>query len=187
MTRSEILDWLRAHRESVHGDPEAVLDHAEHEARRRAAEAAWLHAKRIAEGEVARWKGRSRGLHAREDWVAREFCHELARELRHLEPHPERESGEEERWVDGETLAALEREAREQLRLWIRELVGSEEHRVWGEVVRFTDARARSLVSEGAISTEERWERTHSYAETAARLAAILAQDYEEHAHPARD
>jgi hypothetical protein len=171
-----------AHREAVHGDPQEALDRAEREARRHASEDAWLHAKRIAEGEVERWKHRSHGLHARADWVAREFCHELARELRHLEPRPGAE--EAERWIAPETLGAFESEAREQLRSWLREVVGEEEHRVWAEVVRFTTARARSLVREGAVSTEERWEYTHSYAETAARLAAILASDYEQHAHP---
>jgi hypothetical protein len=182
MRRSEIIDWLRAHRESVHGDPETTLDRAEHEARRHAAEAAWLHAKRIAEAEVARWKGRSHGPHAREDWVAREFCHELARDLRHHEPH---DAGDDEsRWVDEPTLDAFERDAREQLREWIREVVGEEEHRVWAEVVRFTDGRAKALVREGVLSIDDRWEYTHSYAETAAQLAAILAHDYEEHAHP---
>jgi hypothetical protein len=68
----------------------------------------------------------------------------------------------------------------------VRQVAGEEEHRVWLEVVRFTDARARSLVREGRLSTEERWELTHSYAETAARLAAILAADYEEHARAPR-
>jgi hypothetical protein len=184
MTRSDILDWLRAHRESVHGDPEQVLDHAEHEARRRASQEAWLYAKQIAEQQIDLWNHRSRGMHSREDWVAREFCHELARELRGLEPHPE--PGDEEHWMDTETLGALERDARDQLREWISEIAGDEEHRVWRDVVRFTDARARSLVREGAVSTEERWEYTHSYAETAARLAAILAHDYEEHARETR-
>jgi hypothetical protein len=184
MTRKEILEWLRAHGEAVHGDPEEILERAEREARRRAAEAAWLHAKQIAEGEVERWKDRSHGLHAREDWVAREFCQELARELKRLEPHPE--AGGEERWVGEETLSAVEREARDQLRAWLRDVVGEEEHRVWRDVVRFTAARARSLVREGAVSTEGRWELTHSYAETAARLAALLAHDYETHAHPSR-
>ena len=179
MKRSEIVEWLRAHRESVHGDPEQMLDQAEHDARRHAAEQAWLHAKQIAEREMRVWKTRTGGVHAREDWVAREFCHELARELRRLEPHPD---GDETSLVDRSTLDAFERDARDQLRSWIREVAGEEEHRVWTEVVRFTDTRARSLIREGVLSTEDRWELTHSYAETAAHLAAILAHDYEEHA-----
>jgi len=183
MERNQILDWLRSHRESIHAEPDAVLDRVESAARRQAARDAWLHAKAIAERQLALWSQRSRGIHSREDWAAREFCHELARELKHLEPRPE---ADEAHWVDGETLGALEREAREQLRDWVREVAGEEEHRVWREVVRFTDGRARSLMNEGRISSEERWEYTHSYAETAVRLAAILAEDYEQQAGGAR-
>jgi hypothetical protein len=183
MERNQILDWLRSHRESVHADPAAVLDHAERTAREQAARDAWLHAKAIAERQMALWSQRSRGIHSREDWAAREFCHELARELKHLEPRPEADPAH---WLDAQTASAVEREARERLREWVRQVAGEEEHRVWLEVVRFTDARARSLVREGRLSTEERWELTHSYAETAARLAAILAADYEEHARAPR-
>jgi hypothetical protein len=183
MERTQILDWLRHHRESVHADPDLVLDHAERAARQQACHDAWLHAKAIAERQIALWNQRSKGIHSREDWAAREFCHELARELKHLEPRPEDDPAH---WLDAETLAACERDAREQLRDWVRQVAGEEEHRVWQEVVRFTDARARSLVREGRISTEERWEYTHSYAETAARLASILAADFEQHARAAR-
>jgi hypothetical protein len=183
MERTQILDWLRSHRESVHADPAGVLDRAEAGARRQAACDAWLHAKAIAERQLALWSQRSKGIHSREDWAAREFCHELAREMKHLEPHPE---ADEAHWVDRETLGALDGDARAQLREWVREIAGEEEHRVWREVVRFTDSRARSLMREGRISTEERWEYTHSYAETAVRLAAILADDYDEHARAVR-
>jgi hypothetical protein len=180
MDRREILDWLRTH---VTGDPQLALDRAERDARRHAAEDAWLHAKAIAEAQIAIWSARSQGIHAREDWVAREFCHELAREMRHLEPRPD---GDEGHWLDDDTLRSFDRDARERLREWIRDVAGEEEHRVWREVVRFTDARARSLASEGLVSAEESWELTHSYAETAARLAAILADDYEQQARAAR-
>jgi hypothetical protein len=182
MKRSEIVDWLRAHRESVHGDPDAALDQAERDARRHAAEQAWLRAKQIAERAMQEWKNRSGGMHAREDWVAREFCHELAREMRRMEPHP---LGDETALVDRATLDAFETDAREHLRDWVREVAGEEEHRVWAEVVRFTDRRARSLIQDGLVSSEDRWELTHSYAETAARLAGILANDYESRAHTA--
>jgi len=182
MTRDEILAWLRSHHDSVRGDPEQLLERAEDEARSHAAEQAWLHAKEIAEREVVSWKSRSLGSHAAEDTVAREFCHDLARELRHLEPHPE---GGEAALVDPGTLDAFAQEARELLRSWVGEVAGKEEHRVWNEVVRFTHARAKSLIREGTVSTASGWELTHSYAETAARLAAILAHDYEERARGA--
>ena len=179
MTRDEILAWLRSHGDSVRGDPEQALGRAEQEARRHAAEQAWLHAKKIAERELADWKNRSQGSHAAEDTVALEFCHDLARELRHLEPQPE---GDEEALVDPTTLDAFAQESRAMLRAWVREVAGDEEHRVWGDVVRFTNARAKSLIRDGTMSTACGWEYTHSYTETAVRLAAILAHDYEEHA-----
>jgi hypothetical protein len=182
MRRDEILDWLRSHHDSVRGDPEQVLERAEHEARRHAAEQAWLHAKEIAEREVVSWKSRSLGSHAAEDTVAHEFCHDLARELRHLEPHPE---GDEAALVDPGTLDAFAQEARALLRSWVGEVAGKEEHRVWKEVVRFTHARAKSLIREGTVSTASGWEFTHSYSETAARKAAILAHDSEKHARGA--
>lgn len=184
MTRDEILAWLREHQASIHDEPEAALASAEREARRRAAEDAWQHARAIAEEQIRYWSQRSHAMHAREDWVAREVCHELARELKHLEPRP---ADDVAHWLGPATLARFDREAREQLRAWIRDVAGQEEHRVWQDVVRFTDARARSLVREGELSTQDGWEYTHSYAETAARLAAILARDYEARAHsPAR-
>jgi len=182
MRRDEILEWLRAHRESVRGEPEQMLERAEHDARRHAAEQAWLHAQEIAERELASWKSRSQGSHAAEDNVAHEFCHDLARELKHLEPHPE---GGEAALVDPGTLDAFTQEARERLRTWVAEVAGKEEHRVWKEVVRFTHARAKSLIREGTVSTASGWELTHSYTETAVRLAAILAHDYEERARGA--
>jgi hypothetical protein len=182
MKTGEILGWLRSHRESVRGDPETILQRAEKEARGHAAEQAWLHAKRIAERELADWKSRSKGSHAAEDCVAHEFCHDLARELRRLEPHPE---GDEAAFLDPATLAAFATEARTPLRFWLEDIAGDEEHRVWSEVIRFTHRRAKSLIREGTVSTASGWDQTHSYAETAARLAAILAHDYEEHARNA--
>ncbi|RIL04645.1 MAG: hypothetical protein DCC71_13285 [Proteobacteria bacterium] len=179
MRREEILDWLRSHREAVRGDPDEVLGRAEHDARRHAAEQAWLHAKRIAERELAGWKQRSLGSHAAENTVALEFCHDLARELRQLEPQVD---GDAESLVEPATLGAFAQEARDLLRGWVREVAGEEEHRVWEEVVRFTHARGKSLIREGAMSTASGWEETHWYTETAVRLAAILAHDYEERA-----
>lgn len=179
MKRDDILDWMRGHRESVRGDPEQVLERAEHEARRHAAQHAWRHAKEIAQREAASWLERSPGSHAAEDTVALELCHDLARELRHREPLPD---GDEAVLLEPETLAAFAQESRAQLRSWIGEVASEEEHRVWNEVVRFTHARAKTLIHEGAMSRASGWELTHFYTETAVRLAEILAHDYEEHA-----
>jgi hypothetical protein len=179
MKRDDVLDWMRSHRESVHGDPEQILGRAEREARHHAAEHAWLYAKRIALREAASWHECSLGSHAAEDAVAREVCHDLARELRHLEPQPDRDPV---RLLESETLAALEQDAAAQMRPWIGDVAGEEEHKVWKEIVRFTHERASELIREGSMSTTSGWEDTHSYSETAERLASILALDFEQHA-----
>jgi hypothetical protein len=180
MKRDEILDWMRAHREAVHGDPEQILERAESDARHHAAEHAWLHAKRIAEREAESWRLASLGSHAAEDTVALELCHDLAREMRHQEPHPD---ADERKLLGSETLAALGPDARLQLRPWIGEIAGMEEHRVWDEVVRFTHDRAMSLIRDGTMSRTSGWEDTHSYTETAVRLSILLAHDFETRAH----
>ena len=179
MKRDEILDWMRSHRDSVRGDPDQLLSRAEVETRHHAAAHAWLHAMQIAKREAASWMERSPGSHAAADTVAHEFCHDLARELRHLEPQPD---ADEAALLHPETLAAFAQEARAQLRSWIGEVASQEEHRVWDEVVRFTHARAKTLIREGTMSTASGWELTRFYTETAVQLAEILAHDYEEHA-----
>jgi len=178
MKREEMLDWMRAHREAIHGDPERILERAEHDACRHAAQHAWRHAKAIAEDEAESWGHCSPGSHAAEDTVARELCHDLARELRHREPHLDGD----EALLDDDTLAALDEEARAQLRAWIGEIAGTEEHRIWHDVVRFTHGRAETLIREGAMSRTTGWDGTHFFSETAVRLAHILAHDYEEQA-----
>jgi hypothetical protein len=183
LTRTELVAWLRAHRDAVHGDPDEIVDRVERDARRRAAEAAWLHAKEYAQAEVARWRARSQGSHASEDCVAREVCHDFARELRQHEPHDEAD-GDEHRWLAPDTLRALGDEARGPVRSFLHDVVGEEEHRVWAEVVRFTNHRASTLVRDGVVSTVDGWDETPSYRETAAHVSEILAEDFEARAHP---
>jgi hypothetical protein len=182
MKREEILDWMRAHREAVRGDPEQILQRAESDARHHAAAHAWLHAKRMAEREAEGWRESSLGSHAAEDTVALELCHDLAREMRHHEPHPD---ADPTALLEPETLAALGPDARAQLRSWIGEVAGQEEHRVWDEVVHFTHDRALSLIREGAMTKVSGWEDTHFYTETAVRLSTLLAHEFEERAHRA--
>ena len=182
MQRDEILDWMRAHRDAVHGDPDQLLARAESDARQHAAAHAWLHAKRIAEREAESWRHCSLGSHAAEDTVALELCHDLAREMKRSEPHP---IADETTLLDRETLAAFDPEARAQIRPWISDVAGREEHRVWTEVVRFTHDRAMSLIREGTMSRTSGWEDTHWFTETAVRLNLLLAHDFEERAHHA--
>jgi hypothetical protein len=183
MTRNEMLEWLRAHSELIRVDPQQLLDRVEAAVRRRAAEDAWLAAKDMAVDEARRWHERSHAMPCPEEWAAREVCHELARDMRRHEPRPDEQT---EHWLDAETLAGLAPEARERLAAWVRELSGQEEHRVWLEVMRFTDQRSRSLAREGVVSGEEGWEESHSYAETAERVADQLAHDFEDRAKPRR-
>ena len=75
-------------------------------------------------------------------------------------------------------------QARRQLRLWILELAREEEHRVWEEIVRFTDARGRSLARQGSLADAGDERAGLSVSETAARVADILVEDCEAHAHP---
>ncbi len=183
MDRGEVLTWLNEHPEAVHGRPEEILERCEREVSRQTGEAAWLHARAIAQQRTRDFEEQW-GFHASEAFVAREVCHDLAGDLRHLEPHPR--PGDEERLLGPSMLAALEPEARERLRPWLHELAEREEHRVWLEIVRFTNARGRELVQQGAMSSELDFEHTHNYAATAARVTRILEEDYAAHARPGR-
>jgi hypothetical protein len=181
MDRAEIASWLESHPGAVHKDVERLLDRCEAAVRRRAAEAAWLRAKEVAEERLRDWEG-SYGLPASEVFVARELCHQLAQELRRLEPQVE--EGSEERLAGNDAFAALEPEAREQLRRWVHDLAAREEHRVWLEILRFTDQRGPRLEREGRMSKDLSWDPEHSYARTAEKVMHILVDDYEAHAHP---
>ena len=179
MERREVLHWLEAHRELVHGPPGAVLAECEQEVRRHTREDAWLHAKAIADRQTERWDG-SWGFHASEDFVAEEVCHQLAAQLRRLEPQPL--DGDEERLAGEHAVAILESEALDQLRPYLHELAANAEHQTWKEVLRFTGHRGRDLVREGRVSRERSWDSTRSYAITAATVTRILSQDFEAHA-----
>ncbi|MCG8589122.1 MAG: hypothetical protein MJE66_07505 [Proteobacteria bacterium] len=180
MQRSDFLSWLEQHPDTIHGDPHSLCDRCEQEVTSHATEDAWLEAKRLIDERRELWEG-SWGFHASEAFVARELCHTLARQLRANEPHVE--DGDEERLVGAAVVEQLEPEAREQLKCWVHDLAESVEHRAWREIVRFTDRRAKSLEREGRISDDLTWEATHSYAESAAKVADILSHDYEARAH----
>jgi hypothetical protein len=181
MDRQDVMSWLKTHPDAVHGNAEELLERCEGEVRRHAAEEAWLHAKAIALERMKYWE-HSFGNPSSEDFVAREACHELAGELRQHEPTVE--EGSEDKFADPRALEAFEPEGRDCLRRWIRDLASEEEHQVWLEVVRFTHRRGGALVREGKVSRDLTWDPEHSYARTAGRVMRMLAEDYEEHAHP---
>ncbi len=179
MDRKQLTRWLVDHRDAVHGDLDQVLDRCEQQVRRQAARDAWLAARDIAERRRAEWE-QSFGFHASAAFVARELCHRFAEQLRALEPHVV--DGDEERLAGGAIDADFEPEAREPVREWVHDLAVQAEHEAWREIVRFTDHRGKEIVKEDHLTDDLVWERTHSYAETAAQVAAHLARDYEEHA-----
>jgi hypothetical protein len=172
MERQEVQHWLEGHPDAIHADPHQILDRCEREVRSHAAHEAWRHAKRIAEERLHDWEA-SFGLPASDAFVAREVCHEMARELRRRAPAHGRALG-----VSPGVLGALEPAARELLLAWADELAGREEQAAWREVVRFTDHVGRDLVRDG-WSNEPRWDFAHSYSRTAERVTRILIKEYE--------
>lgn len=180
MERQDVVRWLESHPESVHANPRSLVDRCERELRGRVAEGAWRHAKEIAERHLHHWQG-SFGLPASDDFVAREVCHELARDLRHHEPQPTAEV----RSVTEEMHGALDPPALEMLREWLGELARQEEHRTWLEVVHFTDHLASRMAREGGLSAEAHWDFRHSYPRTAERIMRLMILEYETHARGA--
>ncbi|MCZ6463308.1 MAG: hypothetical protein O7A09_03135 [Proteobacteria bacterium] len=181
MDRSEVLQWLESHAGDVHGDPREIVERCEEEVRRHAAEDAWLAAKRYVLHRMHQWE-HEWGFHATEAHVAREICPKLAGELRRHEPHPQ--PGDEEHLLGQDLLDALEPTARAKVFEWVLELADQEEHRTWEDVVRFTRGEGRALVREGRVSSDSSWEGSENYAAKAAHVAQLLAEEFEQHAHP---
>lgn len=179
--RDDLLDWLDRHPGSVGGRADQALDAVEQEVRRYARELAWHRAIEIAHERGEAWSHRSRGMHCPEDWAACEFCKELASDLRMLEPVPS--EGSEEEFAGKTHLARFQGESRERVMSWVHDLAAEEEHAAWSDVIRFTKKRAESWIEKGIISTEERWELTHSYTDAAVHASQLLEQDYALKAH----
>lgn len=180
MERRQLIDWLIRHPEAVHGQPEAVVRRCELEVKEHTEEEAWLHARDIAEERNLYWQN-AWGAHASERFVAREVCRELAAKLKRSEPVPE--DGQESHYVDEDVLAALEPGAQSVILDYVHDLARGEEHRAWLEVLRFTRERGRALARDEGYSSNSRFDATHSYAETAARVMDVLAHDFEQRAH----
>ena len=182
MERNEVLDWLRKHPEAVHETPEEVLSRCEAEVHHHVLAEAWLHAREVARERERYWRGDGGGAHASEAFVAREVCRELAAELRRLEPIPEENRASE--YVDSDVLSVLEDDARRLMLRYVLDLARREEHATWLEVVHFTREKGLALGRHRTFSRQLDFERTHGYAETAARVMHLLAEDYERLAHP---
>ena len=177
MDRNEIVRWLEQHAAQVHGGvPAELVARCEKQVRQHAAENAWLAAKAYVEGRMHEWE-HEWGQHATESSVAREVCPMLARELRRREPQIE--PGEASALAGEAVLGSLDAEARAKLVEWVRELAQQVEHRIWGEIVRFTRRDGRRMAQDGRASSDDSWEATENYAHKAAHVAKMLIEDYE--------
>ena len=179
MKRIEIERWLDQHHESVRGHSRDVLERYETDVRHHARELAWQHAREVAEASLRRFRT-GFGLPASEGFVARELCHELARELRHHEPHPEHPVPESE-WLAPRTLSALGPNARRMLGEWLEELAEHEEHEAWKEIVSFTDHFAPTLIRRAHMTGELSWDFDRSYPKLATKIGRMILQEYEDH------
>ena len=176
MERTDLEAWFAHHPESIPGDPDALLDECESSVREHARSDAWSHAREIAEQRMRRFE-RITGLPASETFVTKEVCHELARELKHHEPHPD--DATEDSWLRQSLLDGLDPEARVMLREWVNEMAEKEEHAAWLEIVDFTDHAARSLIRAGQMTSDLDWDFERTYPRVAARVARMLIREYE--------
>lgn len=177
MQRTDLETWFTHHPDSIHTDPAVLLDQCESEVRDHAHRDAWIHAKEIAEESLHRFE-RVFGLPASDIFVTREVCHEIARELRRNEPHPEDDAVE---WVGSGVLEALDSDARRLLQGWLKELAAKEEHSAWREIVYFTDHLARSLIKKANMTSRLDWDLEHSYPHVAARVARMMIREFDAH------
>jgi hypothetical protein len=179
MERESVLQWFEDHPDAVHADMRELVSRCERAVRRHAREDAWLAAKHYVTDRCHAWEEVA-GAHASEAYVAREVCGQLAYDLKHHEPalHP----GDEDHLAGGFVKAAVEREGWEFLISWIMDLARDEEHETWGEIVRYTQRRARDLIREHHLSDDCSFDHSHCYGEIASRIAGLLARDYSTHA-----
>lgn len=179
MERQELENWFAHHPDSIHMQPDALLDRCETEVRDHATYDAWLHARDVAEESLHRFEGIF-GLPASGAFVTREVCHEVARELKSHEPHPDEKLAAE--WAGRAVLEALDDEGREHLREWLCDLARREEHAAWRGIVHFTDHLARTLIRDMHMTADLDWDFDHSYPKVAARVARMLIREFEAHA-----
>lgn len=179
MDRHEVESWLEHHPDQVHANAKALLNRCEREVRSHTHRDAWKHARNLAEESLHRFE-RVFGLPASDVFVTREICHEIAREMRHHEPHVEASS--EAELVSRAVLEALDPPARRMLGKWLMELAETEEHAVWLEIVRFTDHMAQALIREAHMTRALEWDFDHSYPKVAARVARMMIREFESHA-----
>jgi len=178
MERQEVLRWLETHPALVNGIPETIVSRCESTVRRHAREDAWSTAKRFVSERRTEHKDPI-GAHASEVYVAREVCHQVARDLLRHEPHYE--PGDEDHLADRSVRASLDERGWTMLIPWILDVARDEEHRTWLEISRYTDRLARNLIREHHLSGETRFDDTKCYGEVAQRIESLLERDYALH------
>lgn len=181
MERRDLEQWIEAHPNAVHAESKALLDRGEHDALEHAHKDAWIRARAVAMQRLREFQT-SHGYPASDAFVAREICHELARELKLHEPDLDDSTQGAEEWVSRRILEPLEPEARRLFVDWIHELADKEEHSTWREIVRYTDHRAKDLIREEHLTDECEWDIDHRYSIVAARVLKMLIADFEAHA-----
>jgi hypothetical protein len=176
MKRQDLEDWFAHHPGSIQTQPEVLLDRCESEVRDHAAYDAWLQAREVAEHSLHRFE-RIFGLPASDTFVTREVCHEIARELRHHEPHPSEEQATA--WAGHTVFDSVDEAARVRLRVWLSELAEQEEHAVWRNIVHFADHLAKTLIRNQHMTSQLDWDLDHSYPKVAARVARMMIREFE--------
>ena len=179
MERMDLENWFAGHPDSIRTEPDRLLDLCERDVRAHATQDAWLHACEIAEESLHRFE-RVFGLPASDTFVTREVCHEIARELKRHEPHPDELQCAE--WVGRALVDGVDEDARRMLLVWLKDLGEREEHEAWKGIVRFADHLARQLIREAQMTNELDWDFDHSYPRVAARVARLMIREFESRA-----
>ncbi len=176
MERMDLESWFAGHPDAVRTEPTRLLDTCEREVRAHAQRDAWLHACEVAEESVRRFEHLF-GLPASDAFVTREVCHEIARELKHHEPHPDELQCAE--WVGRALIESVDRDARWMLRAWLKELGEREEHEAWLVVVDFADRLVRHLIRDTPSLNDLDWDPHRSYPRIASRVARLMIREFE--------
>ena len=179
MERIDLETWFARHPESIDTQPRMLLDLCEAEVRDHARTDAWRRARDVAESSLHRFEG-TFGLPASDVFVTREVCHEIARELRRHEPHPDAALAAS--WVGDTVLDKLDAEAGRIVRQWLAEIAEREEHATWQGIVQFTDRLARWLIRSEGMTAELDWDLDHTYSQVAARVTRIVMREFDAHA-----
>ena len=183
MNRVELESWFNRHPGSTYAPTNDLMDRCEVEVHNHAEVVAWKHALKVATASLRRLDGHF-GLPASETFVAREICHEVARELKRHEPQLDRI--DETEWLSRSILDSIDPQARMVLRDWLRELAEKEEHRIWQQIVSFTHHVACALIAKAHMTGDLEWDFDRSYPRLATRVTQMLLREFAVHLRDSR-